>query len=136
MALTLGKLGEQKVTVPLAVLVGLLVIGWQAKDFTIEGLDEFFFSEAQGEELAKAVKANTEVISAYIRRQEIRDVNEQIEAANSQIQETNLWIAANGDNPIATARLAELNTRLTRLTNKKSCLLNDNISDKAVCDDA
>ena len=134
MAMNFSKLGEQKVTVPVILLVFLLYVGWNARDFTIDGLDEFFFSEAQGTELADAVKANTDVLFAYIQRQEIRDVNEQIQAIGEQVTETQLWIAANGDNPIATARLTDLVQRRRVLEERKSCLQNDNISDKEVCD--
>lgn len=130
-----SKLGETKITVPLILLAALIVFGWKARDFTVEGLDEFFFSEAQGQELAKVVQQNTEVLTAYIQRQEIRDVNEQIQQIGEQITETQLWIAANGENPIATARLADLVQRRTALQSKKDCLLNENISDKTVCED-
>ena len=108
MAMNFSKLGEQKVTVPVILLVFLLYLGWNARDFTIDGLDEFFFSEAQGTELAEAVKANTDVLTKYIQRQEIRDVNDQLVQIGAQVTETQLWIAANGDNPIATARLGDL----------------------------
>ena len=48
---------------------------------------------------------------------------------------TQLWIAANGENPIATARLTDLVQRSRALNDKKDCLLNDNVTDKSVCDD-
>lgn len=130
-----SKLGETKITVPLILLAALVAFGWKARDFTVEGLDEFFFSEAQGQELAEAVKQNTIVLTDYIRRQEIRDVNDQLEQIGSQITETQLWIAANGENPIATARLGDLVQRRSELQEKKACLLNENITNKEVCDD-
>lgn len=134
MGFDFSKIGEQKVTVPLILLAGLVWLGWNARDLTVDGLDPFFFSEAQGEELTKAVEQNTAVLTAYIKRQEIRDVNDQLSTISSQITETQLWIAANGENPIATARLGDLVKRRSDLMNKKECLLNDNIVDKEVCD--
>lgn len=130
------SLTETKVTVPLILLAGLVWLGWNARELTIDGLDQFFFTDAAASELTKAVQANTDVLSTYIKRQEIRDVSEQIQVIGGQITETQLWVAANGENPIATARLGDLVSRRTKLTNKKNCLLNDNIIDKGVCEDA
>ncbi len=132
--LDFSKLGETKVTVPAILLVFLLIIGWNAKDFTIAGLDEFFFTDAAAEELSKQINKNTEVLTDYIRRQEIRDVNDQLVQIDTQVTETQLWIAANGDNPIATARLADLVQRSRTLGDRKACLLNDNVTDKEDCD--
>ena len=128
------KLGETKVTVPVILIVFVAVVAFKAENFTIAALDEFFFSEAQGEELTKAVEANTAALNTFIRRQEIRDVNDQIDDVQSQISDTELWVAANGSNPIATARMRDLLGRKARLEERKSCLLNDDISDKELCD--
>ncbi len=136
MAFDVSKLGETKVTVPLILILAVAVLGYKAESFTVEVLDEFFFTDVAASELAKAVSDNTAVLYTYIQRQEIRDVNEQIVLVANQIQETQLWIAANGENPIATARLGDLVTRSRQLEDKKDCLLNENISDKAVCEDA
>ncbi len=133
MAMNLAKLGEQKVTVPLALLVGLLVIGWQAKDFTIDGLDEFFISEAEGSEMTAQLEQLTENLGKYIEKSEIRAINDDIAAVDDQVTETQLWIAANGENQIATARLTDLVKRRDALKETKVCLLNDNIEDKEIC---
>lgn len=133
--LNFSKLGETKVTVPAMLLVFLLVIGWNAKSFTIAGLDEFFFTDAAAQILSDQISENTRVLSDYIRRQEIRDVNDQLVQVDAQVTETRLWIAANGENPIATARLTDLVQRSRMLGDRKACLLNDNITDKAVCED-
>ncbi len=135
MAINLSKLSETKVTVPLIMILAVAVGAYKAQDFTIDVLDEFFFTDAAAAELADAVQANTEVLYSYIKKQEIRDVKEQIVLVANQIQETNLWIAANGTNPIATDRLSDLVARQRQLNDKKACLLNDNISDKDVCED-
>ncbi len=129
-----SKLGETKVTVPVILLIFLLYLGWNARDFTIDGLDNFFFTDAAAEELVKQINENTKVLTDYIRRQEIRDVNDQLVQIDTQVTETQLWIAANGDNPIATARLADLVTRSRALGDRKACLLNDNVTDKEDCD--
>lgn len=136
MALNYSKLAETKVTVPLILILAVAVGAYKAQDFTIEVLDEFFFTDVAASELAKAVEDNTDVLYSYIQKQEIRDVNSEIARVASQIQETQLWIAANGENPIATARLGDLVARQRQLVDKKACLLNDNISDKDVCEDA
>lgn len=136
MAINLSKLSETKVTVPLIMILAVAVGAYKAQDFTIDVLDEFFFTDAAAAELADAVQANTEVLYSYIKKQEIRDVKEQIVLVANQIQETNLWIAANGENPIATARLSDLVARQRQLDDQKDCLLNENITDKDVCEDA
>lgn len=134
MALNLSKLGDTKVTVPLILILAVAVAAYKAESFTVEVLDEFFFTDVAASELAKAVQDNTDVLSSYIQKQEIRDINAQIAQIGEQVTETQLWIAANGENSIATARLGDLVSRKRVLEEKKDCLLNDNITDKAVCD--
>ena len=136
MAVNFSKLGETKVTVPLILIAAIAIASFKAEDFTVEVLDEFFFTDVAAAELADAVKANTDVLYSYIQQQEIRDVNADIVLVANQLQETQLWIAANGENPIATARLQDLVARQRQLTDKKACLLNENITDKSVCEDA
>lgn len=136
MSLNFSKLGETKVTVPLILILAVAVAAYKAESFTVEVLDEFFFTDAAASELAKAVQDNTDVLYSYIQQQEIRDVNADIVLVANQIQETQLWIAANGENPIATARLGDLVTRQRQLNDKKACLLNERITDKSVCEDA
>jgi len=132
-ALNLAKLGETKVTVPLILIAAVALIGFKAQSFTVDVLDEFFFSEAQGEELADAVQENTEVLYKYIAKAEIREVNDEIREVNAQVTETQLWIAANGTNQIATARLGDLVQRRDELRETKTCLLDDDIDDKDFC---
>jgi hypothetical protein len=132
-ALNLAKLGETKVTVPLILIAAVALIGFKAQSFTVDVLDEFFFSEAQGQELATAVQENTEVLYKYIAKSEIREVNDEIREVNAQVTETQLWIAANGANQIATARLGDLVQRLDELRETKACLLDDDIEDKDFC---
>ena len=128
-----AKLGEQKITVPAILLVFLVYIGWEAKDFTIEGLDEYFISEAEGGEIVEQLDDISKSLNGYIEKSEIRELNNQIQQASEQITETQLWIAANGGNAIATARLGELVQRRDALKETKACLLNANIDDKEVC---
>lgn len=132
-AMNFSKLGEQKVTVPAILLVFLLYIGWQAKDFTIDGLDEFFISEAEGSEMTQQLEQLTETMTKYISKSEIRELNSQIADATDQISATQLWISANGGNEIATARLTDLVQRRDSLQETKECLMNDNIEDKEIC---
>lgn len=129
----LESLKEMKFTVPVSLLIGLFVIGWQAKDFTIAGLDEFFISEAEGSEMTKQIEELNENLVSYISKSEIRELNHQIQEATEQITETQLWIAANGTNQIATARLGDLVTRRDNLRETKVCLLDEDMTDKDLC---
>lgn len=129
-----AKLGETRVTVPVILILAVAVAAYKAESFTVEVLDEFFFTDAAAAELSEQIAANTKVLTDYIRRQEIRDVNDQLVQIDAQVTETQLWIAANGENPIATARLTDLVQRLRVLGDRKACLLNDNIADKEDCD--
>ena len=131
--LNLAKLGETKVTVPLILIAAVALIGFRAQSFTVDVLDEFFFSEAQGQELAQAVEKQGIMLYEYIAKSEIREVNDAMREVNEQITETQLWIAANGTNPIATARLGDLVQRRDELKDTKACLLNDNIENKDNC---
>lgn len=128
-----SKLGEQKVTVPLILLVFLVVVGWNARDFTIEGLDKFFISEAEGGEMTKQINVLNETMTKFISKSEIRELNDQIRDAEDKISVTQLWISANGSNTIARDRLSELVTRRDALKATKACLLNDNIVNKDNC---
>lgn len=129
----LDSLKEMKFTVPVTLLVGLLVIGWQAKDFSIGVLDEFFVSEAEGSEMVEQIEELNDTIVGYISKSEIREINNLIQEANAQITETQLWIAANGSNAIATARLGDLVQRRDNLRETKACLLDDDMTDKDLC---
>ena len=132
-ALNFAKLGEQKVTVPLILLAFLLYVGWEAKDFTIEGLDEFFISEAEGSEMASQISKTNELLVGYISKQEIKEINAAIRLIGDQITETQLWISANGANEIATARLGDLVARRAGLQATKTCLLDNDITNKDLC---
>lgn len=132
-AVNLAKLSETKVTVPAILLITLVVFGWKAKDFTIEGLDEFFVSEAEGSQMVEQIEDLNENLTKYISKAEIREINNGIQEINAQVTETQLWIAANGANPIATARLGDLVARRDNLMATKACLLDDNIEDKDLC---
>jgi len=134
MGIELKALGQTKVTVPLAVLGGLFFIGFNAKDFTIENLDEFFFSEAQGEELAEQITKLNTTVTTFISKSELRELDRKIDEIGDQISDTQLWIAANGANDIATARLADLVRRRDDLMEERSCLLDDSITNKELCD--
>jgi hypothetical protein len=116
-----------------SLLIGLFVIGWQAKDFTIAGLDDFFVSEAEGSQMVEQIEELNDNLTKYISKSEIREINNELQAVKEQIIETQLWIAANGGNDIATARLGELVQRRDSLNATKSCLLDDTITDKELC---
>jgi hypothetical protein len=131
--INLSSLKEMKFTVPVTLLIGLVAIGWQAKNFTIVTLDEFFISEAEGSQLAEKIGDLNTTVTKYIAKSEIREINNELDAVNSQITETQLWIAANGSNDIATARLANLVRRKDKLNEIKTCLLNESITDKDIC---
>lgn len=73
------------------------------------------------------------MLTKYIAKSEIREINNEIQTVVEQITETQLWIAANGSNQIATARLGDLVQRRDLLKETKACLLNDNIEDKDNC---
>ncbi len=129
----LDSLKEMKFTVPVTLLIGLVVIGWQAKDFTLDYFDEFFVSEAQGSEIAEQIEDLNENLKGYISKSEIREIQHEIEEVNAQITETQLWIAANGANDIATARLGDLVQRRDNLQETKACLQDDDIENKDLC---
>jgi len=129
----LESLKEMKFTVPVSLLIGLFVIGWQAKDFTIEGLDAFFISEAEGSEIVEQLDKISDSLDSYISQSEIREINHQIQEVNAQVTETQLYIAANGNNDLATARLQELVARRDALRDTKDCLLDSNILEKELC---
>jgi len=129
----LDSLKEMKFTVPVSLLIGLFVIGWQAKDFTIEGLDAFFISEVEGAEITEQLEKISDSLDSYISQSEIREINHQIQEVNAQVTETQLYIAANGNNDIAMARLQDLVARRDALKETKDCLLDSNIEEKELC---
>lgn len=134
MALNFSKLGETKVTVPLILILAVAVAGFKAQSFTVDVLDEFFFTDVAAADLAKQVQDNNKLLVGYIEKQEVKEINRDLIQIDEQITETQLWMSANGENPIATARLTDLVKRKGKLVEKKDCLLNDNIIDKGKCD--
>jgi uncharacterized membrane protein YebE (DUF533 family) len=83
--------------------------------------------------MVQQIEELNDTLVGYISKSEIREINNLIQEATTQITETQLWIAANGTNPIATARLGDLVTRRDNLRETKSCLLDDDMTDKDLC---
>jgi hypothetical protein len=132
---------QLKVTVPIGLLIGILYVGYKADSISLALLDEVFFSEAQGQtisekvdKIGKEVTELSETVQQFVKVDTIKELNRKIQDTEDQISETNIGIATNGESPAYAARLRDLSMRLDTLTEQKACLLNDNITNKELCD--
>lgn len=75
------KLGSLKVTVPIALLGGLVWLGFKADDLSLELLDDVFFSEAQAQSLSGKVndiEKKVDTIGVELKAKRVADLEESI----------------------------------------------------------
>lgn len=120
---------KSKVTVSLGTIAVCALLLWGAHEYTVYHLDGVFMSAAQAESLTEKVEQalqksteNSEQLLKFVHRIELSDAREQLDNLRGQLQETELWEAANGENEISQARKRDLRQRIDRQEDKVDCL--------------
>ena len=125
--LDIEKLTRRKVTVPLVMVVGLVILGFKADNLTVGYLEEFFVRKAEAEEhyyeISEQLAANTKLITQHIRTYELNENAKDTTRVQDQIYDLELYVAANGLNELAQQRKRDLTASLARLTRVRSCIL-------------
>jgi hypothetical protein len=120
-------LTQRKVTVPLVLIVGLVVLGFKADNLTVGYLGEFFLEKAVAEEqykqITEAVASNAKLITGHIRTYELNENARDTRRVQEKLSDLDLYVAANGSNEIVTVRRAELQTELGRLGRVRACII-------------
>ena len=128
--LDIEKLTRRKVTVPLVMVVGLVILGFKADNLTVGYLEEFFVRKAEAEEhyheISEQLAANTKLITQHIRTYELNENAKDTTRVQDQIYDLELYVAANGLNELAQQRKRDLDASLARLTRVRTCILRNN----------
>lgn len=121
------KLTQRKVTVPLVMLIGVLVLGWRADGITVDYLDDFFILKAEADEqytsISKQVQANATLISGHIRTYELNENAKATRGVEDKIYDLELYVAANGVSELTRNRTRDLDAELNRLGRVRACII-------------
>ncbi len=121
------KFTQRKVTVPLIMLFGVLVLGWRLDSVTVDYLDDFFLTKAVAEEqyesISTQVAANATLITRHIRVYELNENAKNTRRVQDQLYDLELYVAANGRNDLATRRDRDLKAELGRLGRVRACIV-------------
>lgn len=134
--ITLETLKQTKVTLPLIMVVGLVVLGFKADNLTVSYLGEFFLEKAvaeeQYEQITQAVESNAKLITGHIRTYELNENARDTRAVQEKLSDLELYVAANGVNPIVTDRRAELQRELGRLGRVRACVIRNDPDENCI----
>lgn len=121
------KLTKTKVTLPIITIIGFVVVGMNINGWSVDYFDDFFITkvaaEEQYKELSEQLTANTKVITSHILSYELNENARDTRRVQEKLGDLDLYVAANGTNPIVTARRAELQAELGRLGRARACIL-------------
>ena len=125
--LDVTKLTQRRVTVPVIMIVGLVVLGFKADNLTVSYLGQFFVTKAIAEDLydglTEQVAANTTLLTGHIRTYELNENAKDTRRVEDQLYDLELYVAANGVNELATQRKRDLDRELSRLTRVRACIV-------------
>ena len=134
--LDIEKLTQRKVTVPVIMVIGLVVLGWKFDGMTVDYLDDFFMTKAVAEEqfkvISEQVGANATLISGHIRTYELNENAKNHQLVQDQIYELQLYVSANGENDLTRTRQRDLDASLARLGRVRNCIVRND--DEENCD--
>jgi len=134
--LDIEKLTQRKVTVPVIMIIGLVVLGWKFDGLTVDYLDDFFMTKAVAEEqfkvISEQVGANAMLISGHIRTYELNENAKNHQLVQDQIYELQLYVSANGENDLTRTRQRDLDASLARLGRVRNCIVRND--DEENCD--
>lgn len=128
------KLTQRKVTVPLVMLIGVLVLGWRMDGITVGYLDDFFITKVEASEqfstISKQVQENQTLIVAHVGEYKLNENAKALRAAQDALFELEFHVEQNGESDLTRARKRSLNAEVQRLGRVRACIItNQHISD-------
>lgn len=128
------KLTQRKVTIPLIMVVGILILGWRADGITVDYLDDFFIlkSEAseQFEKISEQVKQNSELIIQHVGEYKLNENAKAMSRIQDALFELKFHVTENGESNLTRERKRSLDSQLARLGRVRACIVsNQHISD-------
>jgi hypothetical protein len=121
------KLTQRKVTVPLVLLGGILVLGWRADGLTVDYLDDFFITKAvaeeQFEQISKQVETNTDLIVQHVGEYKLNENASRMSRIESQLYDLEFHVEQNGETELTRDRKKALTSELQRLGRVRSCIV-------------
>lgn len=123
------KLTQRKVTVPIILIVGLVVLGFRANNLTVGYLDDFFVTRAEAEDQYEQITAQvgetSKLLESHIDEYQLNENAKAIRAAEDAIYELELYVAANTESDLTRDRKRDLQAELSRLGRVRACILRD-----------
>lgn len=121
------KLKETKVTLPLIMVVGLVVLGFKADNLTVDYLGEFFITKAEAseqyEQVSKQVEKNTELIATHVNEYKLNENANRIARIESQLFDLEFHVEQNGETELTRDRERALRAELARLGRIRACIV-------------
>ena len=125
--LDLEKLTQRKVTMPAILIVGLVVLGFNANKLTVAYLSDFFITKAYAEEEYEQIKtqvaANATLITSHIKTYELNENAKETRRISDALYDLELYVAANGENQLTMTRKRDLAAELARLGRQRACIV-------------
>ena len=137
------KFTQRKVTIPIIMVIGILVLGWRADGITVDYLDNFFILRGEATEqfavISKQVESNAQLIVAHIGEYKLNENASQIAVIENQLYELEFHVAQNGESDLTRDRKQDLMARLNRLGRVRQCItdnqrLSDDVEIPVNCD--
>lgn len=121
------KFTQRKVTVPIIMVVGLVVLGFKADNLTVDYLDDFFVTKAEAEEHSEQITAqvgdNTTLLVSHISEYKLNENAKAIKNTENAIYNLELYVEANSESELTRTRRRDLATELSRLGRVRACIV-------------
>lgn len=121
------KLTQRKVTMPIILILGLIVLGFRANNITVGYLDDFFVTRAEAddhaEQITSQVADNTRLLVSHISEYKLNENAKAMRVVENEIYNLELWVAQNGDTELTQRRLRDLRSDISRLGRVRACIV-------------
>lgn len=128
-SIDLQKLTQRKVTMPLILIVGLVVLGWRSESLTIGFLDDYFILRVEAAEQYDAITAqvasNAGLIKGHINEYKLNENAKALARVDDHIYDLKQFVSVSGVSQLTRNRERELDREKKRLNRVRACILRD-----------
>lgn len=121
------RLTQSKVTVPVVMLLGILVLGWRMGGVTVDYLDDFFVLKAdaaeQYEGISGQVRENQALLVSHVSEYKLNENAKALRAAQDALFELEFHVEQNGVSDLTRSRKRSLNGTVARLGRVRNCIV-------------
>lgn len=123
------KLTRRKVTVPIVLLIGILLLGWRMESLTVAFFADHFITRVeaaeQTEQITSQVAATSRILEAHISEYKLNENAREIRDTEDAIYNLELYIAANQESRLTRDRMRDLQADLSKLGRVRKCIVRD-----------